>query len=267
MILTARAAPAAAAKSGEVDDNSQVPLRRFPVTKLLALFAAAFLMAVLSVGLVSASSRWDNHSRAELVDEIEMRDTLIGAQENLLNVYRCKFEVDVDVVPGGCRNGEPATSNTPPSEPTHVPTVNQSAVGHGQACLTTTGCSLDYFDVPTNQFLEVGEDIAPGKWNLGERFDPSCGVYRFNTAIDSHPFYGLGKNNRSTVEADYLHEFRPRLLIQQPSGDYRWHPSVIAEHDFFTGGVRWPDVATFVIEESDYMVVLKTGSARSNRGC
>ena len=161
----------------------------------------------------------------------------------------------------------------PPSEPTAEPTtpavtkVSQHAAGYGQACLTTTGCSLDYFDVPTNQFLEVGEDIAPGKWNIAERFNPSCGVYRFNTAIDSHPFYGLGSGNRGSVGADYLHEFRPRFLIQQPSGDYLWHPAVIEEHDFFSGSVRWPEVATFTIEESDYMVVIKTGSGLVDRGC
>ncbi|MCQ3808959.1 MAG: hypothetical protein KTV68_00235 [Acidimicrobiia bacterium] len=242
------------------------------MTKPFALFTTALLMAVLSTGLVQASGRWDNHSRAQLVEEIEARDTLIGAQESLMNVYRCQFGVDVDVVPGGCSNGKPATDSTTPSQPNtdaRVPslTVSQSAAGYRQPCLTTTGCSLDYFSVPTNQFLEVGEDIAPGKWNLGERFSPSCGVYRFNTAIDSHPFYGLGSGNRGNVEADYLHEFRPRFLIQQPSGAYRWHPAVIEEHDFFTGGVRWPDVATFTIEESDYMVVIKTGSGRIDRGC
>lgn len=239
------------------------------MTKFLALFATTFLMAVLSVGLVSASSRWDNHSRTQLVDEIEKRDTLIGAQESLLNVYRCQFEVDVDVVPGGCRNGKPATDRTPSSEATQgptnpSPTVSESAAGYGQACLTTTGCSLEFFDVPTNQFLEVGEDIAPGKWNL-KRGETYCRVYRFNTAIDSHPFYGLGNRNRSSVGADYLHEFRPRFLVQQPSGDYRWHPAVIAEHDF--SGIQWPDVPTFTIEVSDYIVMVKTSSPLPNWVC
>ena len=225
--------------------------------KLVALFAAVVLMTALSVGLVSASGRWDNHSRAQLVDEIEKRDTLIGAQESLLNVYRCKFGVDVDVVPGGCLSGRPATSSTPTSQPTQDPTstVRQSAAGYGQQCLTTTGCSLEYFDVPTDQFLEVGVDIAPGKWNL-KRGSTSCFAYRFNAAIDSHPFYGVDKGNRDSVGNDYHSEFRQRFLIQQPSGEYRWHPAVIAEYLF--SGVEWPDFPTFAIEESDYMVVVKT---------
>ena len=33
---------------------------------------------------------------------------LAGAQEALLNAYRCMFAVDVEVVPGGCANGAPA---------------------------------------------------------------------------------------------------------------------------------------------------------------
>ena len=44
--------------------------------------------------------------------------------------------------------------------------MRQSAAGYGQQRLTTTGCSLEYFEAPTDQFPEVGVDIAPGKWNL-----------------------------------------------------------------------------------------------------
>ena len=35
-------------------------------------------------------------------EDIELRDRLIAAQEALLNLYRCRFGVDVEVVPGGC---------------------------------------------------------------------------------------------------------------------------------------------------------------------
>ena len=37
-----------------------------------------------------------------------VRDTLIVAQESLLNVYRCRFNVDTQVVPNGCIQGNPA---------------------------------------------------------------------------------------------------------------------------------------------------------------
>ena len=40
--------------------------------------------------------------------DIEQRDSLIAAQESLLNVYRCRFDIDTQVVPGGCTNGLPS---------------------------------------------------------------------------------------------------------------------------------------------------------------
>ncbi|MXZ85819.1 MAG: hypothetical protein F4Z02_09220 [Acidimicrobiia bacterium] len=41
-------------------------------------------------------------------DDIAMRDALIAEQENLLNVYRCMFQIDTHAVPGGCQNDQPA---------------------------------------------------------------------------------------------------------------------------------------------------------------
>ena len=40
--------------------------------------------------------------------DIDVRDDLIANQEALLNVYRCRFDVDTEIVPGGCTGGEPA---------------------------------------------------------------------------------------------------------------------------------------------------------------
>ncbi|MCY3861455.1 MAG: hypothetical protein OXG67_05760 [bacterium] len=39
---------------------------------------------------------------AQIGQDIAERDRLIAEQESLLNVYRCRFGVDVGVVPGGC---------------------------------------------------------------------------------------------------------------------------------------------------------------------
>lgn len=39
--------------------------------------------------------------------DIAVRDELIAAQESLLNVYRCRFSVDTEVVAGGCVDGRP----------------------------------------------------------------------------------------------------------------------------------------------------------------
>ena len=40
--------------------------------------------------------------------EVDVRDGLIQAQEALLNTYRCRFDVDTEIVPGGCTDGAPA---------------------------------------------------------------------------------------------------------------------------------------------------------------
>ena len=78
------------------------------MTKKRTLVAAALMLAVLSIGgSVYATSKWDGHSREQLISEIETRDTLIGNQEALLNTYRCLFDVDTHIVPGGCAEPGP----------------------------------------------------------------------------------------------------------------------------------------------------------------
>ena len=42
------------------------------------------------------------------VEEQELRDRLVADQEALLNAYRCMFDVDTHIVPGGCIDGRPA---------------------------------------------------------------------------------------------------------------------------------------------------------------
>ncbi len=48
-----------------------------------------------------------------ILQRIVERDGLISAQESLLNAYRCRFNIDTIVVPGGCANGAPASSAEP----------------------------------------------------------------------------------------------------------------------------------------------------------
>ncbi len=49
-------------------------------------------------------------------EEVAQRDVLIANQEALLNVYRCLFDVDTQIVPGGCWDGAPAIPFVPPTE-------------------------------------------------------------------------------------------------------------------------------------------------------
>ena len=105
-------------------------------------FAAALLLAILLGGGLALAQSGDS----ALYDEIDARGELIIAQENLLNVYRCKFDVDTQVVPEGCTNGAPnktlayepyersgqtpvgTSTPTPAPTPTPVPTESSSRI-------------------------------------------------------------------------------------------------------------------------------------------
>ncbi|MCY3562576.1 MAG: hypothetical protein OXH26_01440 [bacterium] len=61
-------------------------------------------------------------------DDVAMRDTLIADQENLLNTYRCMFQIDTHVVPGGCQNNQPAQPPQNPASPPPEPTADDVAM-------------------------------------------------------------------------------------------------------------------------------------------
>ncbi|WP_419849077.1 Calx-beta domain-containing protein [Candidatus Poriferisocius sp.] len=52
-------------------------------------------------------------------EDVQLRDNLIANQESLLNAYRCLFNIDTQIVPGGCvnRKPEPQTGSTATAGP------------------------------------------------------------------------------------------------------------------------------------------------------
>ena len=80
--------------------NCSVPLAR-TILKPRPNVLLACVVALFAVLLSPVAS-------AQTVADIEARDSLIANQEALLNVYRCLFGVDTEVVPGGCSEGKPA---------------------------------------------------------------------------------------------------------------------------------------------------------------
>jgi len=60
--------------------------------------------------------------------DIEVRDGLIQNQEALLNVYRCRFDVDTQIVPGGCIDGMPAVVEEPEPKQEPAPTAEPEPV-------------------------------------------------------------------------------------------------------------------------------------------
>ncbi|WP_419844728.1 hypothetical protein [Candidatus Poriferisocius sp.] len=147
---------------------------------------------------------------------------------------------------------------TPVPEPTVTPDeTDETPIGQGNECLTTTGCSFSFFDVPGGLFLRVGIDIAPGKWNsdyegAGER---SCYALRLNEKLTTHPNY--------TDEVDESFGYRRTswtswfgdlLLVQLPSGRYTNHESVIERKS--TDYVYGPRSFQIEIQPTDYAVII-----------
>ena len=151
------------------------------------------------------------------------------------------------------------TTEAPATEPTATPDeAEEPPKGQGHECLTTTGCSFSFFDVPGSLILRVGIDIAPGKWNSdyegpGER---SCLAVRLNERVTTHPNY--------TDEVDELFGYRSTswttwfsdlLLVQLPSGRYTNHESVIEEKS--TDYVYGPSSFQIEIQPTDYAVIIR----------
>lgn len=85
-------------------------LTRWVSTYRLAIMAKArrrrFAFALVLVASLVVAPQAGAASPGSFFDIGEM-DRLILEQEGLLHVYRCRFDVDIELVPGGCRNGMP----------------------------------------------------------------------------------------------------------------------------------------------------------------
>ncbi|MDE0579596.1 MAG: hypothetical protein OXI29_06945 [bacterium] len=100
---------------------------------VLSLVVAAF---VVVVGPPAVS--------AQTVGDVEARDQLIANQENLLNSYRCLFEVDTEVVPGGCPNPDTVAPGVSPTNPTPQDIeVRDGLIQNQEALLNTYRCRFD----------------------------------------------------------------------------------------------------------------------------
>lgn len=80
--------------------------------------------------------------------DVQARDDLIAAQEALLNVYRCRFDIDTQVVPGGCRDGSPIEAASEPDRLAGTPTGAEIAqrdrlAAQQEELLNVYRCQLD----------------------------------------------------------------------------------------------------------------------------
>ena len=129
-------------------------------SKRVAVLAAAALVAALSglagTGTSAAQTNSVTHSgtvkvadpQGAALADVEARDSLIFDQESLLNTYRCLFDVDVEVVPGGCAGGRPAGGPVEPGVFPGVPTAadvaaRDSLIADQESLLNTYRCLFD----------------------------------------------------------------------------------------------------------------------------
>ena len=90
------------------------------------------------------------------LQDVVVRDNLIANQESLLNTYRCLFNVDAEVVPGGCADGKPAGGPTAPGTFEGTPTASDVAardnlIANQESLLNTYRC-----------LFNVDTQIVPG---------------------------------------------------------------------------------------------------------
>ena len=89
----------------------------------LAVLVVACLMAQ-TLGTATAEAQEGSGDVVSLHD-IAVRNELIFDQEALLNAYRCRFNIDTHIVPGGCSGGLPVEEVPPPGVFPGVPTQHE----------------------------------------------------------------------------------------------------------------------------------------------
>ncbi|MYH72097.1 MAG: ABC transporter substrate-binding protein [Acidimicrobiia bacterium] len=149
--------------------------------RLVGLLVAVLLLA----GLAAPASNGAAAQETTVLEEINFRNGLVAAQESLLNTYRCLFNIDVGVVPGGCVDGQPAGGPIQPDEFVGVPTaseveVRDRLVAAQESLLNTYRClfNVDTEIVPDGCRVDDGEPPEEA-----ERSVPTGSTGHLNGAI------------------------------------------------------------------------------------
>ena len=216
------------------------------------------LSVALAVGAVVALPTGVS---AQTLDDVALRDGLIASQEALLNVYRCRFDIDTDTVPGGCTDGAPSQPTHEPPLFAGTPTAAEIAardhlIAAQEALLNVYRCrfDIDIDTVPggcTDGAPAVVEEIAPApepapaiepvplvpaleRPPAGLRFDPFYQKY-----LDA---YGIPIVSSAAV-ADRAH-YQARVLLREVLSnrpdllellaDTRTHIAIMGENEVIT---------------------------------
>ena len=107
LVLGVAAVPTGSAAAQASDFGAQVAERDTLIAAQENLLNAYRCMFQVDLGAVGGECPGDEVSPGTApVDptaaDVEARDTLVAAQEGLLNAYRCNHQIDIYLVPGGC---------------------------------------------------------------------------------------------------------------------------------------------------------------------
>ena len=156
---------------------------------VIAVLTVVVGLLVSLLGIAGASAQPESEAQPTIQD-IQLRDQLIANQENLLNTYRCMFNVDVDAVPGQCPNPTTISPGITPESPTQQDLAvrdqliaDQEALLNIYRCqfdvdtqLVPGGCGTEPDPQPAGQTPSGFTAIAAGDWH-------SCGIRPDNTAV------------------------------------------------------------------------------------
>lgn len=101
--------------------------------------------------------------------DLDIRDELIQSQETLLNVYRCQYNTDTQLVPGGCQT-------KPEAEPAN--TYTAISVGKEHACAIAADQTLECWGGSHGQWT----DKSTNRWDTYA--PPPDGRYTAVAAVD-----------------------------------------------------------------------------------
>lgn len=172
--------------------------------------AVAFALVVGMAGSSAGGQAPDE--RDTRITELEMlvadRDTLIAAQESLLNDYRCLFDIDTQLVPNGCpEQARPTPTPTATPAPTASPTATPTATASPTPAPTTLPDPTIPAGTTEEQWEQLRQCNANGNYQHANSNGIHFGAYEFRqTSWDDlgrrHYPHLVGVNPRDAAPAD-----------------------------------------------------------------
>ena len=141
--------------------------------------------------------------------DIAIRDKLGADQEALLNTYRCQFNIDTHIVPGGCAKGQPPQEAAPESEESAG--AQELSVDDGPQLFDD-----NLFVLPVDPNASVADHAASFYQQFEDEFDFLIFItndldanFKNNTTTPAGLYYGVrnGIQGIGIQEFSVAHEF------------------------------------------------------------